>query len=112
MRALYDTIGVAYSDLRCPDPRIAAAIHAHLEGAASVLNVGAGAGSYEPTHLKVTAVEPSAEMIQQRPEGDAVGVQAAAEDLPFEDSPLTRPWRSSRFTIGVMSERVFGKCGV
>jgi len=83
--ALYDTIGIDYSALRRPDPRIAAAIHAHLEGAASVLNVGAGAGSYEPTHLKVTAVEPSAAMIEQRPDGDAVVVQAAAEDLPFAD---------------------------
>jgi SAM-dependent methyltransferase len=85
MSALYDTIGIDYSALRRPDPRIAAAIHAHLEGAASVLNVGAGAGSYEPTHLEVTAVEPSAAMIQQRPEGNAVVVQAAAEDLPFDD---------------------------
>src|SRR5262245_55852310 len=85
MSALYDTIGVHYSAGRRPDPRIAAAIHAHLQGAVSVLNVGAGAGSYEPTHLKVTAVEPSAAMIRQRPKGDAVVVQAAAEDLPFED---------------------------
>jgi SAM-dependent methyltransferase len=85
MGVLYDTIGVDYSSLRRPDPRIAEAIHAHLKGAASVLNVGAGAGSYEPTDLRVTAVEPSAAMIKQRPAGDAVVVQAAAEDLPFED---------------------------
>jgi len=85
MSVLYDTIGVDYSALRRPDRRIAAAIHAHLEGAASLLNVGAGAGSYEPTHLKVIAVEPSAAMIQQRPKGDAVVVQAAAEHLPFKD---------------------------
>jgi SAM-dependent methyltransferase len=85
MSVLYDTIGVDYSSLRRPDPRIAEAIHAHLKGAASVLNVGAGAGSYEPTDLKVTAVEPSAAMIKQRTAGPAVVVQAAAEDLPFED---------------------------
>jgi SAM-dependent methyltransferase len=85
MSALYDTIGVDYSSLRRPDPRIAKAIHAHLEGTASVLNVGAGAGSYEPTHLKVTAVEPSAAMIRQRREGEAVVVQAVAEALPFGD---------------------------
>jgi len=86
MSVLYDTIGVDYSALRRPDPRIAAAIHAHLEDMASVLNVGAGAGSYEPTHLEVTAVEPSTAMIRQRPAGgDVVVVQAAAEDLPFED---------------------------
>jgi SAM-dependent methyltransferase len=83
--ALYDTIGLDYSALRRPDPRIAAAIHAHLEGAATVLNVGAGAGSYEPRHLKVTAVEPSAAMIAQRPASDVVVIQASAEDLPFDD---------------------------
>jgi SAM-dependent methyltransferase len=85
MIALYDTIGIDYAALRRPDPRIAAAIHAHLEGAACVLNVGAGAGSYEPTGVDVTAVEPSAAMIQQRPVGSTVVVQASAEDLPFED---------------------------
>ncbi len=85
MRVLYDTIGLDYSALRRPDPRIAAAIHAHLEDAACVLNVGAGSGSYEPAHLKVTAVEPSAAMIQQRPASDAVVVQAVAEELPFAD---------------------------
>lgn len=85
MTALYDTIGLDYASLRRPDPRIAKAIHVHLEGAASVLNVGAGAGSYEPARLKVTAVEPSAAMIRQRPESDAVVVQATAEALPFED---------------------------
>src|SRR5262245_64920643 len=85
MSSLYDTIGIDYSALRRPDPRIAKAIHAHLEGAASVLNVGAGAGSYEPPQLKVTAVEPSSEMIRQRPKSDTVVVQAAAEALPFAD---------------------------
>ena len=85
MTALYDTIGLDYAALRRPDPRIAKAIHTHLEGAASVLNIGAGAGSYEPAHLKVTAVEPSAAMIRQRPENDTVVVQAAAEGLPFAD---------------------------
>jgi len=85
MRVLYDTIGVDYSLLRRPDPRIAKAIHAHLEGAASLLNVGAGAGSYEPTHLNVIAVEPSLAMIRQRPESRAVVVQARAEALPFAD---------------------------
>jgi SAM-dependent methyltransferase len=85
MSVLYDTIGVDYASLRRPDPRIAKAIHAHLAGAASVLNVGAGAGSYEPTHLNVTAVEPSAAMIRQRQKSEAVVVQAVAEELPFGD---------------------------
>jgi hypothetical protein len=78
MGVLYDTIGLDYSSLRRPDARIAEAIHAHLKSAASVLNVGAGAGSYEPANLQVIAVEPSAAMIQQRPAGGAVVVQAAA----------------------------------
>ena len=85
MSTLYDTIGIDYSNRRRADPRIAEAIHAHLDGAGTVLNVGAGTGSYEPAHLEVTAVEPSAEMIRQRPPGKAVVVQAFAEDLPFED---------------------------
>jgi SAM-dependent methyltransferase len=85
MTVLYDTIGVDYSSLRRPDPRIAQAIHAHLADAASVLNVGAGAGSYEPAHLKVTAVEPSAAMIRQRPQSNAAVVQAVAEELPFRN---------------------------
>lgn len=87
MGALYDTIGLDYAALRRPDPRIAAAIHAHLAGAETVLNVGAGAGSYEPSHLKVTAVEPSTAMTSQRQAGDkAIVVQATAEDLPFADA--------------------------
>jgi len=85
MTVLYDTIGVEYSNRRRTDPRIAQAIHAHLDGAETVLNVGAGTGSYEPSHLNVTAVEPSAEMIQQRPVSDAVVVQGSAENLPFAD---------------------------
>ena len=84
--ALYDTIGVNYAQLRQTDPRLAAAIHAPLAGARTVLNLGAGAGSYEPDWAEVTAVEPSAEMIRQRPEGDrARVVQGVAEALPFAD---------------------------
>jgi hypothetical protein len=63
----YDRIGVGYSEIRRPDPRIAAHIEAALGDARTVLNVGAGTGSYEPTDREVTAVEPSAEMIAQRP---------------------------------------------
>ena len=85
MTALYDTIGVGYRRLRRSDPRIAASIHAHLAEARTVVNVGAGTGSYEPADLTVTAVEPSAAMIRQRPQDSAVVVRAHAEDLPFED---------------------------
>lgn len=83
--ASYDRIGVGYSAFRRPDPRIAARIEEALGDADTIVNVGAGAGSYEPTDRKVTAVEPSAEMIRQRPAGSAPVVQARAEALPFED---------------------------
>ena len=85
MNDVYDTIGLTYSNLRNPDARIARRIEAALGDAETVLNVGAGAGSYEPEGRRITAIEPSIEMIRQRPPSDAVVVQGAAEDLPFED---------------------------
>lgn len=85
MSPLYDTIGLNYANLRQADPRIAARIAMALGEARSVLNVGAGAGSYEPTDRAVTAVEPSAAMIAQRPTSDVKVVQARAEALPFAD---------------------------
>jgi DNA-binding transcriptional MerR regulator len=81
---LYDTIGSAYTTTRRTEPRIAAKIWAALGDARTVLNVGAGTGSYEPPDRDVTAVEPSAVMRAQRPEGAAPCVAAAAESLPFE----------------------------
>jgi SAM-dependent methyltransferase len=81
----YDRIGVGYREVRRPDPRIAARIDAALGDARTVLNVGAGTGSYEPVDREVTAVEPSELMISQRPEQAAPVVQATAELLPFDD---------------------------
>jgi SAM-dependent methyltransferase len=81
----YDRIGSGYNRHRRADPRIAARIEEALGNARSVLNVGAGAGSYEPIDREVTAVEPSAEMISQRAAGTAPVVQASAEELPFDD---------------------------
>lgn len=81
----YDRMGQGYGNIRRPDPRIAAQIEAALGGARSVLNVGAGTGSYEPVDREVVAVEPSQTMIEQRPAEAAPVVQAFAEDLPFED---------------------------
>jgi hypothetical protein len=63
----YGAIGSRYTDYRKPDPRIAALIEQALDGARTVLNVGAGAGSYESTAFELTAVEPSASMRAQRP---------------------------------------------
>lgn len=84
MSAGYDKIGQTYSRGRGTDPRIAAQIHQALGDAEKVLNVGAGTGSYEPDGRDVMAVEPSAEMIRQRPEGAAPVIQGSAEDLPFD----------------------------
>jgi SAM-dependent methyltransferase len=83
--AKYDTIGVDYADLRKPEPRIAALIDRALGQARTVVNVGAGTGSYEPTDRDVTAVEPSAEQIRQRPAIAAPAIQGHAEALPFAD---------------------------
>lgn len=80
---LYNTIGRGYAALRRPDPRIAACIEAALGDAVSVVNIGAGAGSYEPAGRTVLAVEPSEVMIQQRPAGAAPCVQGTAEALPL-----------------------------
>lgn len=82
---LYDTIGRGYRERRRQDPRIAARILRALEGAASVVNVGAGAGSYEPRDRKLVAVEPSRVMLRQRAPGAAPAVRGSASHLPFRD---------------------------
>ena len=86
MTALYDRIGLNYADLRRPDPRIAAPIHAALGDAKSVLNIGAGTGSYEPLDRQVIAIDPSSEMIAQRRHPAAQVIQASAEAIPLPDN--------------------------
>ena len=85
MGLLYDSIGKGYTAVRREDPRLAARIRAALGDARTVVNVGAGAGAYEPADLDVVAVEPSETMIAQRPEGAARVIRAYAEELPFKD---------------------------
>ncbi len=80
---LYDTLGGGYTANRRTDPRIADLLWSALGAAESVLNVGAGAGSYEPPDRHVVAVEPSATMRAQRPERAPRCVAASAEALPF-----------------------------
>ncbi len=75
-----------YARRRRPDPRIASELLSALADARSVVNVGAGAGSYEPTDRAVLAVEPSPLMISQRPAGAAACLRGAAEALPFADN--------------------------
>ena len=82
---LYDRIGSAYAATRKPDARHELAIHDALGDATSVVDVGAGTGSYEPFDRRVVAVEPSAVMIGQRPAGAAPVVRGVAEALPFDD---------------------------
>ncbi|MGB5947767.1 MAG: methyltransferase domain-containing protein [Parvibaculum sp.] len=81
----YEANGQGYALQRRPDPRIAAFVHEALGAARSVLNVGAGAGSYEPLDRLVLAVEPSAAMRAQRPPHLAPAIRAVAEDLPCDD---------------------------
>jgi ubiquinone/menaquinone biosynthesis C-methylase UbiE len=81
----YDTIGATYNVTRRTEPRIAAHVWAALGDARTVLNVGAGTGSYEPSGRDVIAVEPSALMRAERPADAAPCVAASAESLPFED---------------------------
>ena len=84
-RVDYDRHGRTYAAHRLADPRIASRIHAALGAARTVLNVGAGAGSYEPEDRWVLAVEPSPTMRAQRPATAAPVIAARAEALPFDD---------------------------
>jgi len=86
MDAVYDKIGVDYTSRRSPDSRIFHAIRSQFGEASSLVNLGAGSGSYEPEELDVIAVEPSSMMISQRPVGAPPVVQAVAENLPFVDN--------------------------
>jgi len=86
MRTSYDMIGINYSDLRKPDSRIGMMVSRALGTAETVLNVGAGTGSYEPTDRSVTAIEPSMEMIRQRSALAAPVIKGRAENLPFDDN--------------------------
>ncbi|MEV4582929.1 methyltransferase domain-containing protein [Nonomuraea jabiensis] len=81
----YDRHGRGYARQRRTDPRIAARVHAALGQARTVINVGAGAGSYEPEDRHVVAVEPSAAMRAQRPRHLAPALDGIAERLPFDD---------------------------
>jgi SAM-dependent methyltransferase len=85
MQPIYDIIGLDYAHLRREEPRIAELVHTGIGDAQTIINVGAGAGSYEPRDRRVTAVEPSAAMITQRPADASPAVQGCAESLPFSD---------------------------
>jgi SAM-dependent methyltransferase len=81
----YERGGQGYATMRRTDPRIAALVHDALGPARTVLNVGAGAGSYEPDDRYVVALEPSAAMRAQRPPHAVPALDGVAERLPFDD---------------------------
>jgi ubiquinone/menaquinone biosynthesis C-methylase UbiE len=81
----YEQGGAVYDQFRQTDPHIAAMVHRSLGSARTVLNVGAGAGSYEPDDRMVVAVEPSRSMRAKRPAHRVPAIDGVAEDLPFDD---------------------------
>lgn len=89
MNTIYDKIGLTYSVTRGTDLQIAQQLYAELQGATRVVNIGAGTGSYEPEHVELVAVEPSAQMIAQRKAGAHPVEQAFAEKLPFADKSFS-----------------------
>lgn len=88
MSQLYDRLALGYGQSRRPDPRIARLVEAAIGDARTIVNVGAGTGSYEPCGRCVAAVEPSAAMRAGRPASAAPCVVASAEALPFDDASV------------------------
>ena len=84
----YDSIGHGYGHTRREDPRIAATVHRALGDARTVVNVGAGTGSYEPRDRHVVAIEPSDVMASQRPRDVAPAIRASAGALPLRDDSV------------------------
>lgn len=103
--AAYDRIGVGYSLQRVPEPSWVTQIAAALADAATVLNVGAGTGNYEPTDRRVVAIEPSATMLAQRHRLPPVA-QAVAEHLPFRDRSFDATLAT--FTVHHWTDREMG----
>ena len=107
---IYETIGKGYAHTRQPDPRWQAAIDQALGDAQNIINVGAGAGSYEPSDRRVIAVEPSSTMIAQRPATAAPVICSVAEQLPFGDQTFdlamailtTHHWSNARAGLNEM----------
>ena len=108
---IYEKIGRGYAHTRRPDSRWQSAINQVLGEAQRVINVGAGAGSYEPADRMLIAVDPSITMIAQRPPGSAPVICAVAEQLPFADRAFdvamailtTHHWTDARIGLREMS---------
>lgn len=106
----YGTIGGSYAAFRQPEPSILALIEEALGCAESVINVGAGAGSYEPYGRSVTAVEPSATMRAQRPM-DRPAIDGVAECLPFPDRHFDAAMATLQSISGTIWNAGWRKCG-
>jgi SAM-dependent methyltransferase len=102
----YQRHGHGYATQRRTDPRIAAQVHAALGDARRIVNVGAGAGSYEPEDRYVVAVEPSAAMRAQRPSHVVPALEASAERLPFDDDSFDAAMAT--VTVHQWSDRAAG----
>jgi len=87
-QARYDRIGASYAGTRRTDPELLALIEAELGDARTVVDVGAGTGSYEPRRRHVVAIEPSDVMAAQRPRALAPAIRARADDLPLRDDAV------------------------
>lgn len=83
--ARYDEIGRGYAHTRREDPRLRDLIADALADSRTVVNVGAGTGSYEPTDRHVIAIEPSDVMAAQRPDHLAPAIRGSAAPLPLRD---------------------------
>jgi hypothetical protein len=90
----YDDIGAGYARTRREDPGLRARIEAALGDARTVVNVGAGAGSYEPGDRHVIAIEPSDVMAAQRPPERVPAIRAGATRCPCATAASTRRWPS------------------
>jgi SAM-dependent methyltransferase len=84
----YESHGRGYAQRRRADPRIARWVHDALGDARTVLNVGAGAGSYEPVDRYVLALEPSESMRAQRSRTLAPAICGSAESIPLDDGAV------------------------
>ena len=108
----YEQIGHGYARTRREDPRLAARIHTGLGEARTVVNVGAGTGSYEPRDRHVIAIEPSDVMAAQRPRDRAPAIRASAGPCRYATPAWTLRWRCSAFTTGTPSRSAGADCGV
>jgi SAM-dependent methyltransferase len=112
----YEQIGVGYAAGRQADPRWAQVITAAIGDATSVINVGAGSGSYEPAGVTRLAVEPSPTMITQRSAGLAPAVRGVSEVLPVRSASFDvalavltvhhwTDWRAGVIELGRVARR-------